>query len=64
MDGDGDVDVFDAVLVYSIVNGRTEATPEQLACADVNGDGVVNVFDAALLYSYVNGKLNSFPGQN
>lgn len=64
MDGDGDVDVFDAALVYSIVNGRTEATPEQLAIADVNDDGVVNVFDAALLYSYVNGKLNSFPGQN
>lgn len=61
LDGNGEVDVFDASRAYSIANGKTEATEEQLAVLDVNGDGEVDVFDAAMIYSYANGKRNSFP---
>ena len=61
VNGDQEVDVNDAILVYAYVNGKAEFTEDQLNAADVNGDGEVDVNDAILVYAYVNGKITKFP---
>ncbi len=61
VDGNQEVDVNDAILVYAYVNGKVEFTEDQLNAADVNGDGEVDVTDAILVYAYVNGKTTKFP---
>lgn len=60
VDGDGEIDVYDAALVYAIANGKTDATEAQLVAADVNGDGEVTPMDAALIYAYANKKIEQF----
>ena len=64
VNGDDEVDVTDAILVYAYVNGKNTFTEEQLEAADVNGDGEVDVTDAILVYGYVNGKVEQFPAEN
>ena len=61
LNGDGEIDVFDAQSAYSIANGKTDATEDQLQCMDVDGNGETDVFDAAIIYSYANGKRDRFP---
>jgi hypothetical protein len=45
MDGDGIVDVQDAIAILEIAEGYRTASPAQLR-ADPNGDGVLSVDDA------------------
>lgn len=61
LNGDGEVDIFDAGLLIQYCNGLRELTEEQLAAADLNDDGEVSLADAALLVQYCNGLINSFP---
>lgn len=55
VNGDGDVDIFDANLVVGYYNGTTELSETQIKAADVNGDGDVDIFDANLIVAYYNG---------
>ena len=61
VDGDGEVNLLDAALVYAYVNGRRSLTEDQQKIVDVDGDGEVNLLDAALVYAYVNGRISTFP---
>ena len=61
LNGDGEVDIFDANLVVAYYNGTAELTDAQIAAADVNNDGDVDIFDANLIVSYYNGTIVSFP---
>ena len=61
VNGDGEIGALDAAMVYSIANGKLEATEAQFAAADVNGDGEVGALDAAMIYAYANGTLEKFP---
>lgn len=61
VDGNGEVDIFDANLIVACYNGTADLTEEQLAAADVNGDGDVDIFDANLVVSYYNGTVDKLP---
>ena len=61
VNGDGVVNIKDAILTYACVNRKTTFTEDQLRAADVNGDGIVNIKDAILVYAYVNRKISTFP---
>lgn len=61
LNGDGEIDVFDAGLLIQYCNELRELTAEQLAAADLNGDGDVSLADAALLVQYCNGLIDRFP---
>ena len=53
INNDGVADSKDAQLLYSVINGETDLSAEQLTAADLNGDGAVNIADVTLLYSLV-----------
>ena len=63
VNGDGEVDIFDANLIVGYYNGTVELSEEQILIADVNGDGEVDIFDANLIVSYYNGTILSFPAE-
>lgn len=58
VNGDGDVDIADAVCIVNYVVGKlnTNFVPE---AADVNGDGDVDIADAVHIVNYVVGKINA-----
>jgi outer membrane protein assembly factor BamB len=51
INGDGAVDVFDAVL-FAGAYGSTPGSSHWNPNADINGDGVVDIYDAMILASY------------
>lgn len=55
VNGDGSINVLDAILLYNSVAGSESLTEEQAADGDVNGDGTANVLDAIIIYQYVSG---------
>ncbi len=55
LNGDGDVNVFDAITVLQIIVGLIEATPGQTILGDVVRDGTINVFDAILVLQHIVG---------
>ncbi len=55
MNGDGSLNMFDALLLYGGVNGVRQLTDQQLALADFTGDGNLNMMDALLLFRHVSG---------
>ena len=55
INGDGNVDVVDVVLLVNIVLASSELSPESFCAADFNGDGFVNVVDIVNLVSFVLG---------
>lgn len=61
VNGDGEVNIFDANLVVACYNGTTFFAESQLQAADVNGDGEVDIFDANLIVAYYNGTIPGFP---
>ena len=55
VNGDGDVNVLDAILLQSIWLGDLTPTPAQFLAADVNRDGAVDANDLVLLMQYITG---------
>jgi len=53
--GDGNVDVFDAIIDLQIIVGKLDATETQLILSDVVRDGVINVFDVILTLQHIVG---------
>ncbi len=63
VNGDGAVDIRDAVLVASAYNEVITLTAEQKKRADVNGDGAVDIRDAVLIASRYNEIIAKFPAE-
>ncbi|MCR5809066.1 MAG: Ig-like domain-containing protein [Clostridiales bacterium] len=55
LNGDGNVNNADALLIIRYAMGLAQLTPEQLALCDLNGDGEVNNADALLIIRYAMG---------
>lgn len=56
--GDGDVDIADAVYIVNYVVGKPSPDFNE-AAADVNGDGDIDIADAVQIVNYVVGKINA-----
>ena len=67
VNGDGLVDVGDAILVLrhivGLVNIENEYGAEAIVRANVNGDGDVDVGDAILILRYIVGLISEFPAE-
>lgn len=61
LDGNGVVDMDDAIRLVEYCNNRANLSAEELQAADVNGDGEVNLRDAAYLTQYCNGLIDALP---
>ena len=48
VNGDGEIDIVDAFLIYKYLEGTTTFTSEQKLIADVDGDGVITMSDALI----------------
>jgi len=46
VNGDGKINVEDAILILGSITGKSTLTAQQKAVADTNGDGKINVADA------------------
>ena len=57
--GDGVVDINDALAIFNYVIGKPAST-FNAAAADMNGDGVVDIADAVRIVNLVAGKISSF----
>ncbi len=55
VNGDGEIDKFDYILVKRQIMNTIELTDEQLAVADVNGDGEIEKFDYILIKRHIMG---------
>jgi len=62
VDGDGVVDLADAVLVINKYVGKPVGTFNEKA-ADVDGDGVIDLADAVKIINYYVGKISSLSRQ-
>ena len=60
VNGNGDVNTADAVLVLKEAAGMINLTTEQLIYGDCNHDGKVNTADAVLILKYAAGMITSF----
>jgi len=56
VNGDGDVTVSDAMIVFNFISGKNTLTAEEEKKADVNSDGSINVADAMKIYNIILGK--------
>jgi hypothetical protein len=61
VNGDGVIDILDAVMVQKFTVDKVELTEDQQAAADVNGDGVVDILDAVLIQKYTVDKVTELP---
>ncbi len=59
INGDGKLNIKDALMVYYYVNGKAQLTDEELSRADYSGDGKINIKDALQIYYLVLGAINS-----
>jgi hypothetical protein len=58
VNGDGDVDIADAVCIVNYVVGKPNTTFIE-AAADANGDGDIDIADAVHIVNYVVGKISA-----
>jgi len=61
VDGNGEIQAFDASLTLHNVVGLVDFTETQITAADVDGNGHIQAFDASLILQYVVGLIDSFP---
>lgn len=59
--GDGKINLKDAVVVQRYANDSAELDFEHLQYADVNNDGAVNVKDGSLIQQYASDIIHEFP---
>jgi uncharacterized protein YjdB len=60
INGDGKINVIDAVLTLQHVLQIAELDEESWTYADVNGDDIVNVLDVTLIMQFALGVIESF----
>ena len=61
LDGNGVVDMDDAIRLVEYCNNRANLSAEELQAADVDGNGEVNLEDVAYLIRYSNGLIDALP---
>ena len=62
VNGDGAVDVFDALMALDFATGAlAEGAEFNQEAADVNNDGAVDVFDALIMLDYATGAITEWP---
>ena len=65
VNGDGNIDIADAILILrdiiGMINIVEQYGPEGFIRADVSGDGSLDVGDAILILRYIVGIINEFP---
>ena len=59
--GDGKIDLDDAILAAEIAVGGSQSSEELIKKADVNGDGKVTIHDALLIARLVSGVIDKLP---
>ncbi len=59
VDGNGDVDIYDALRLFKHVNEELTLEGSELAAGDVDGNGDVDIYDALRLFKYVNEEIDS-----
>lgn len=64
VNGDGQVNYLDAMLIAQFYVGDIEEDELNLAAADVNGDGIVNYLDAMMVAQFYVGDIDSFPAED
>lgn len=55
INGDGETDLFDALMVQKHLAGVITLTPEQLEIGDLNNDGETDLFDVLMVQKYLAG---------
>ena len=63
VNGDGIIDVSDAMLICQIYLGNVIPTDTQKKAADVNADGTIDVSDAMMVCQYYLGNITKFPAE-
>ena len=63
LDGNGTVDVSDAITLLRYITGHIPLAPEQQRLGDVNEDGAINVADAVLILRYIVGLVDKLPAE-
>ena len=61
VDGQGEPNAADALLILKSVVGKVALTPDQVRLADVDGNGLANATDALIVLQYTVGKIDKFP---
>ncbi len=61
VDGNGEVQAFDAATTLQASVGMITFTPEQIVIGDVDGNGTIQAFDASLILQYSVGIITIFP---
>lgn len=61
INGDGVIDILDAVMVQKCSVDKVALTEDQQKAADVNGDGIVDILDAVLIQKYTVDKVTELP---
>ncbi len=59
INGNGRIDMLDALLLIQSINGRVNLSAEEFARADINGDGELSAFEALRILQYINGKIST-----
>ncbi len=59
VDGNGAIEVKDAMMLLMAINDRLNLTEVQFARADLNGNGVLEALEALRIIQYVNGSVSS-----
>lgn len=61
VNGDGIIDISDAMLICQIYLGNVAPTDTQKKAAEVNGDGIIDISDAMMVCQYYLGNIAKFP---
>lgn len=59
VNGDGQINVRDALMVLQAINDRLNLTAEQFARADLNGNGQLEAVEVLTILQYANGTIGS-----
>ncbi len=59
VDGNGDVDIYDALRLFKHVNEELTLEGSELAAGDVDGNGDVDIYDALRLFKFVNEEIDA-----
>ena len=60
VDGNGTIDLYDALLTIRAANDLENLTAEQFERADLDGNGHLTANEALLILQYANGSITSF----
>lgn len=60
VNGDGNIAIIDAYLIYEFLSGKVQPTELQKIAADVDGKNGVTITDAFLIFKKISGEIDEF----